>query len=72
MQVSGASGLSTTNALEQLVKVYPNPATEHVVIESPQRLSQVRLTDLTGKVVAVYSGVGEKFKIEIQKLRHEN
>jgi hypothetical protein len=68
VQATGAGGLNTDNTLEQLLKVYPNPAKEHVIIESPYQLAQVRLTDLTGKVVALYKSVGDKTKIELSHL----
>ncbi len=68
VQVTGASSLGTDNTLEKLIKVYPNPAKEHLVIESHHQLTQIRLTDLTGKVVAVHNSVGDKFKINVTNL----
>ena len=40
------------------IKVYPNPANDILFIESPQKNSEVSLTDLTGKVI-IYTILSE-------------
>ncbi len=68
VQATGASGLGVTDAFEMGVKLYPNPATEHLQIESPQTLTQVRLTDLTGKVVLSMYAKSDKAKLDVSQL----
>lgn len=48
-----------------IVSVYPNPAKENLTIQSKTPLTQVWLTDLTGRRLAAFSNQNQKWKIDV-------
>lgn len=47
----GFVGMEEAGSTNRVLKVYPNPSTSTLSIESPQGISSVQVTDLTGRLV---------------------
>ena len=63
--------LDVTNATENeamVVKVYPNPASDFVVIEGDY-LQEVTLTDLTGKTLSSTAAEGHSVRLDVSDLK---
>ena len=57
---SNTTGISSNNALQSLVKIYPNPTTGLVHISCPENTTELFITDLVGRKVFVFAGKNEK------------
>ncbi|HTM66831.1 MAG TPA: DUF4465 domain-containing protein [Flavipsychrobacter sp.] len=63
-----ANGVATIER-PYVVKVYPNPATNFIIVEGDNaKLETVMLTDVTGQVLSSYKAVGEKLSIPVNQL----
>ncbi|TVR42202.1 MAG: T9SS C-terminal target domain-containing protein [Bacteroidia bacterium] len=58
----GSTGLDDT-LLSESLRVYPNPATTHLRIESDQVISLIQVIDLTGQTLKEYRPDADNFRI---------
>lgn len=49
------------------VNVYPNPASHYIIVESMQKIDELRLMDLNGKVLYVHNPQSGKHSIDVKR-----
>lgn len=55
-------------ALAKGVKLYPNPVTDVMILESPQGFDRIKITNLQGQLVREIIGIGEIAQFNLAKL----
>lgn len=68
MMFDVTSAVGITEPTGQNVTLYPNPATEVVLIESETALGELLLTDLTGRVVTRISATGNRTELPVANI----
>jgi hypothetical protein len=58
------------SSFSELVKIYPNPATDELILEFPENLfgSELRIYDILGKMERMFDLTGRKNRIDISSL----
>ncbi|HEX7870226.1 MAG TPA: T9SS type A sorting domain-containing protein, partial [Chryseobacterium sp.] len=63
------TNLSTSDlTLEKNIKIYPNPVSDFVIIESKERIGKISIFDMTGKLIEVINAEeNQSQKINVSK-----
>lgn len=63
------AALHTTNYTTTYTKIYPNPATNYVIIEGILKNSNITLSNINGKVIKRYEKVSNSYKIDLKPVK---
>jgi hypothetical protein len=69
LHVAACTGLKPHSAVDEMIKVYPNPCSEELTIEFNNQINvSISLTDITGRMVFNTKTKSEKVKINVENL----
>ncbi|MEX0981452.1 MAG: T9SS type A sorting domain-containing protein, partial [Bacteroidales bacterium] len=67
--LSGLTSMAPDN-INNLVDIYPNPASERLIVDSRYKIRRLVITDITGRVIRILEPDQERIELSIENYKY--